>query len=35
VYKDYLIWIGGVSDYGIGIFVTKIEEALSRLRVVR
>ena len=35
VYKDYLIWIGGGSDYGIGIFITKIEEALEKLRPLR
>ena len=31
-YKDYLIWIGGISDYGIGIFITEIEEALGKLK---
>ena len=34
-YEDYLIWIGGVSDYCIGIFIAEIEEALSKLREVR
>ncbi len=32
VYGDSLIWIGGISDYGIGIFVTRLSEALSALR---
>jgi predicted GH43/DUF377 family glycosyl hydrolase len=32
VHKDLLIWIGGISDYGIGIFVTELAEALRALR---
>lgn len=31
-YKDHLIWVGGISDYAIGIFVTPMERALERLR---
>ena len=34
-YKDYLIWIGGISDYGIGIFITKLEEVLKKLSWLR
>lgn len=33
-YKDHLIWIGGVGDYCIGIFITKLDDALARLRRV-
>lgn len=32
IYKGLLIWIGGISDYGIGIFVTPLSEALRALR---
>lgn len=28
---DYLIWIGGVSDYSVGIFVTELDNALEKL----
>ena len=31
-YKDYLIWIGGVSDYCIGVFITELNEALAKLK---
>ncbi|KYH38172.1 MAG: glycosidase [Candidatus Bathyarchaeota archaeon B23] len=31
-YKEYLIWIGGLGDCLIGIFMTELEEALERLR---
>jgi len=33
-YRDQLIWVGGISDYAIGIFVTPMEQALERLRRV-
>ena len=32
VYRDLLVWIGGVSDYGVGIFTSPLKEALSTLR---
>jgi len=32
VYRDLLIWIGGVSDYGVGIFTSPLSEALGTLR---
>ena len=32
--KEYLIWIGGVSDYCIGIFVTRLDAALGKLKRV-
>jgi predicted GH43/DUF377 family glycosyl hydrolase len=32
VYKDKLIWIGGLSDWAIGIFVTDLDLALSKLK---
>ena len=31
-YEDQLIWVGGISDYAIGIFITPMERALERLR---
>ncbi len=34
VWQDQLIWIGGVSDYCIGIFVADLELALSQLHPV-
>jgi len=34
LYRDILIWIGGVSDYCIGIFVAELEDVRSRLRRV-
>lgn len=33
-YKDMLIWIGGVGDYCIGIFIAKFDDALAKLRRV-
>ena len=32
LYKDFLIWIGGISDYAIGIFVAKVEDAMRKLK---
>lgn len=32
VHDDHLIWVGGISDYAIGIFSTPVERALERLR---
>ncbi|MCK4255608.1 glycosidase [candidate division WOR-3 bacterium] len=34
-YGKYLIWIGGVSDYAIGIFITEIDEALENIRWIK
>lgn len=34
-YKDHLIWIGGISDYGIGIFIAELEEALEKLKRIK
>ncbi len=31
-YKEYLVWIGGVSDYAIGIFAVELEKALEKVR---
>lgn len=33
-YEDRLIWVGGISDYGIGIFVSKLNKALATLKDV-
>jgi predicted GH43/DUF377 family glycosyl hydrolase len=33
-YKESLIWVGGVSDYAIGFFVTELERALGKLKWV-
>lgn len=32
VYEGHLVWIGGVSDYAIGIFIADLKCALERLR---
>lgn len=34
LYKDLLIWVGGVSDYAIGIYVVELDKALEKLRRV-
>jgi len=31
-YKGNLIWVGGVSDYAIGFFVTELDKALEKLK---
>jgi len=31
-YKEFLIWIGGVSDFAIGFFAVELEKALEKLR---
>lgn len=33
-YKENLIWIGGVSDYAIGFFVTELDKALEKMKWV-
>ena len=32
---EHLIWIGGISDYGIGIFIAELEEALGKLKRIK
>jgi len=34
-YKNRIIWIGGISDYGIGIFIAELEEALEKLKRIK
>ncbi len=34
-YQEYLLWVGGVSDYAIGIWRAELDEALEHLRYVR
>ncbi|MGC9202584.1 MAG: glycosidase [Thermoproteota archaeon] len=34
-YKENLIWVGGVSDYAIGFFVTELDKALERMKWIR
>lgn len=31
-YKENLIWIGGISDYAIGFFVTELDKVLEKLK---
>ena len=31
-YKDQLIWVGGISDWAIGVFHTDFEKAMSEMR---
>ncbi len=35
LYKEYLIWVGGLSDYAIGIFTVELEKALERLKWIK
>lgn len=35
LYKDQIIWIGGVSDYSIGFFATPLEKALELFKSVK
>lgn len=35
IHKDKLIWIGGVSDWAIGIFIADLETAMSKLRWIK
>ena len=32
---EWLIWVGGVSDYAIGVYVTNVDTALGKLRWLR
>jgi predicted GH43/DUF377 family glycosyl hydrolase len=34
-YKEYLLWIGGVSDYSIGIFISERNKALEKIKWLR
>ena len=34
-YKDQLIWVGGISDWAIGIFHTDFEKAMSQMRWIK
>ena len=34
-YKDYLLWIGGIGDYGIGLFITELNKGLKRIKWVK
>lgn len=35
LYKEYLIWVGGIGDYAIGIFTVEVEKALEKLKWIR
>ena len=35
VYKDQLIWVGGVSDYAVGFFALELDKAMERLHWVK
>jgi len=34
-YKDILIWIGGISDYGIGFFKANLDKVMEKLRWIK
>jgi len=34
-HKEFLIWIGGIGDCCIGIFITKLEKALEKLKWIK
>ncbi|SHE31567.1 Predicted glycosyl hydrolase, GH43/DUF377 family [Marinitoga hydrogenitolerans DSM 16785] len=33
-YGDYIIWVGGISDYAIGIFVTTLKDVMENIRII-
>ncbi|MHA1709421.1 MAG: glycosidase [Candidatus Baldrarchaeia archaeon] len=35
VYKEYLIWVGGIGDCCIGIFIAELEKALEKMKDVK
>jgi len=35
IYKEYLIWVGGISDYGIAVFKADLEKVLEKVRWIR
>lgn len=35
IYKEILIWVGGVSDYAIGFFTTELDRALESLKWIK
>jgi len=35
LHKELLVWVGGVSDYAIGLFAAELERVLERMRWVR
>ena len=32
IYDEYIIWIGGMSDYAIGIFIAKLKDVLKKVK---
>ena len=34
-YKEYLVWIGGIGDYSIGIFITELSKVLENLKWIK
>lgn len=34
IYKEYLIWVGGISDYGVAVFKVELEKALEKIRKI-
>lgn len=34
-YKEFLMWIGGISDYAIGLFITEINKALETMKWIK
>jgi len=34
-YGKYLLWVGGISDYSMGIFITELDKALERIRWIK
>ena len=35
LYKELLIWVGGVSDYAVGFFSVELDKALEKLKWLR
>jgi predicted GH43/DUF377 family glycosyl hydrolase len=34
-YGKYLLWIGGISDYAIGVFATELHKVMEKLRWIK
>ena len=35
LYKELLIWVGGVGDYAVGFFSVELDKALEKLKWLR
>lgn len=35
LYKEFVVWIGGISDYAIGVFKTELDKVMEHMKWVR